>query len=535
MPISFPAAQKDLLAFVDRRHPAYETRCGHWAFCRATYEGGRDWFKDNIFRYMKEGDREFKDRILRAYRFNHTREVVHLVTKYIFKSEIIRNLDEAPAALKEFWSGVTVGGLPIDVFMQRVSDLASIYGRVWVVVDSLVKEGVTTRQDERESGSRIFAYTVTPEDALDYAFDEAGELLWIKFRILHRDDKDPIGSSGEIRKHYILWTRTSVAVLEETLQKRGMNEQRKIVVLRNEDHALGAVPVFHVDDRQSDDAFDVPALISDIAYLDRAVANYLSNLDAIIQDQAFSQLAMPGQAMMPGDDSYNKAVELGTRRVFIYDGDGGQPFYLSPDPKQAGVILSVINKIISEIYHTIGMAGERTKEDNAMGIDNSSGVAKAYDFERMNSLLVHKAGILDRAENRLAKIVLAWFSETLPKGSDGAEKDLVKYPESFDVRSLYDEFEIAQNLALLFAPETMRREQMAALYKKLFPRASEKLITAIEADLKKWPPEPVDAAALTGGAGGAANSGIGAKRRSRQGQVTDKTGSGQSTSSKKAG
>jgi hypothetical protein len=38
-------------------------------------------------------------------------------------------------------------------------------------------------------------------------------------------------------------------------------------------------------------------LIADIAYLDRAAANYLSNLDAIIQDQTFSQLVIPAEAL----------------------------------------------------------------------------------------------------------------------------------------------------------------------------------------------------------------------------------------------
>lgn len=522
MPISFPSEQKELLKFVDRRHPAYHKRINHWTFCRSTYEGGRQWFLDNTFRYIREGDIEFKNRVDRAYRFNHTREAVHLVTKYIFKSDIIRNWDEAPSVLKDFWSGVTTGGLPIDAFMQRVSDLTSIYGRVWIVVDSLVKEGVTTRADEKDSGSKVFAYTVTPEDALDYSFDEHGNLQWIKLRIYHRDDVDPLKSDGEINVRYVLWTRESFAILEETVQKSGRNEQRKITVISNQDHPLGVVPVFKVDDRQSDDAFDVAALIGDIAYLDRAVANYLSNLDAIIQDQSFSQLAMPAQGLMPGDETHQKLIELSTKRIFTYDGEGGAPFYLSPDPKQAGVILSVINKIISEIYHTIGMAGERTKEDNSVGIDNSSGVAKAYDFERVNSLLVHKAGVLDRAENRLAHLALSWFSEKLPMDSDGIEKDLIKYPESFDVRSLYDEFEIAQNLALLAAPETMRREQMTALAKKLFPRVSEKVLSAIESDLKKWPPEPVDVEAPPSGAAGSEK--IGARRRSRQGQVTEKSG-----------
>jgi RNA polymerase sigma factor (sigma-70 family) len=97
---------------------------------------------------------------------------------------------------------------------------------------------------------------------------------------------------------------------------------------------------------------------------------------------------MPAQGVNAGDEAYDKILELGTKRIFIYDGEGGtQPFYLSPDVKQAELILKVVNKIIAEIYHSVGLAGERTKDDNAQGIDNSSGVAKAYDFERVNSLL----------------------------------------------------------------------------------------------------------------------------------------------------
>ena len=50
---------------------------------------------------------------------------------------------------------------------------------------------------------------------------------------------------------------------------------------------------------QSESPYFSPSLIDDIAYLDRAVANYLSNLDAIIQDQTFSQLAIPVQSLLP--------------------------------------------------------------------------------------------------------------------------------------------------------------------------------------------------------------------------------------------
>jgi hypothetical protein len=82
------------------------------------------------------------------------------------------------------------------------------------------------------------------------------------------------------------------------------------------EHGLGMVPVFPVDCMgQSESPYFSPSLIDDIAYLDRAVANYLSNLDAIIQDQTFSQLAIPVQSLLPGDENHGKVLELGTKRV----------------------------------------------------------------------------------------------------------------------------------------------------------------------------------------------------------------------------
>jgi hypothetical protein len=192
---------------------------------------------------------------------------------------------------------------------------------------------------------------------------------------------------------------------------------------------------------------------------------------------------MPAQAVLPGQDTYNALVEMGTKRVFVYDGEGGaKPEYLSPDPKQAQLVMQVINKIINEIYHTIGMAGERTSNDNAMGIDNTSGVAKAYDFERMNSLLTAKADSLENTENKINRLVMLWHSK------EPVQEELVKYPDTFDVRSLFDEFTIADRLAIVEAPDLVRQEQMKQVIEKLFPRLAKDLKTKMEAELVAWPP-----------------------------------------------
>jgi len=473
--------QKTLKAFIDRRHPEYDTRKEHWEFLESCYSGGREWFKDNIFRYLKEGDKEFEDRLERAYRYNHTREVVDLVSKYIYKAPISRNEEDASEAVVEFWKHSTLNGENIDQYSRQMSDQSSISGRIWVVVDSTMKPGLTIA-DEKQSEGRIYSYIVSPGAALDMSFDDLGELIWILLYEEERDDADPFTSSGEMMPRFRLWTREGWMLF--SLEESENKGEAEVTLIEEGSHGLGVVPVFPVDSITSGESeYSSPSLIGDIAYMDRAVANYLSNLDAIIQDQAFSQLAMPAQGLTPGTGDHDAILDLGTKRIFTYDGENGtQPFYLSPDPKQAELIMGIIQQIINEIYHTVGMAGERTKQDNAMGIDNSSGVAKAYDFERMNALLTSKAGQLERAENRLVELVNLWASK-----SNKTEENLVSYSDTFDTRDLHDEFDIATRLSLVTAPDEIRRKQMEQVVNKLFPDMAEAGRDRLKKALSEWP------------------------------------------------
>lgn len=483
--------QKKLRALISRRHPEYQENLKHWEFLDATYEGGREWFKNgNIFRYIKEGDNEYRDRLERCYRFNHSREVVDLLNKYLFKQNITRNEADAPECVKTFWAKSTKNGLKMRDFSRQASKKASIYGRIGVVVDNnAAAAGAVSKADEKAAGVRTYAYIVGPTQLLDFDFDDNGDLNWILIQEVARDAADPMASSGAEIPRFRLWDKQSWRLFEE--QRIGRTNKTRIVEIGNGAHALGQVPVILHDNIITDEEYVAPALIDDIAYLDRAVANYLSNLDAIIQDQTYSQLAMPAQNVLPGSDNYNTLMEMGTKRVFLYDGEGGAaPFYLSPDPKQAQMILAVINKIINEIYHTVGLAGERTKQDNSAGIDNSSGVAKAYDFERVNALLQAKADSLEVFENKVAKLVALWNGEEAKMVTD-----LISYPDNFDTRGLYDEFDIAARLMLIDAPQAVRQKQMEIVIDKLFPQLAKDLKDKMLAELKDWPVDPVQLAA----------------------------------------
>lgn len=527
----------DYSALVARRHPFYDELKSRADFYESTYKGGRKWFQDNIFKYTKEGATSYESRLKRAYRFNHTKEVVDAVTKYIFKTKVVRS-EDAPDYLQDFWRNTTIYGRDIDGLAKSIDRNTSIFGRIYVVVDSKADGQIINVQDEKTNKFRTYAYIVKPQNVLDLSYDEFGELNWILISEPYRDDTDPFDSSNKIIKQYRLWTREDWHLIKFAGDVTTGDAAIGAATITTGKHGLGVVPVIPVDGTQSDDIYSSTPLISDIAYLDRAVANYLSNLDVIIQDQTFSQLIIPAQSMPDGEDGYNKVIEMGTKEIFTYDGTGGaKPEYIAPDPKQAQVLLEVINKIIGEIYNSIGMAGERTKQDNSVGIDNSSGVAKAYDFEKINTLLACKARNLEDAENKIVHLVAKWHGKDDELIKD---KKYVKYSEDFDVKGLYDEFEIASQLTLLDAPFDVRREQMKIVINKLFPQLKDELIKKMEASLKDW---PEDVAEITETMSRSESSNVrnlmtkSAKNGSedtnaqvektatgsRQGQVTDKT------------
>ncbi len=155
----------------------------------------------------------------------------------------------------------------------------------------------------------------------------------------------------------------------------------------------------------------------------------------------------------------------------MYDGEGnGLPFFVSPDHNQAQLLITAIKQIINEIYHSVGVAGERTKQDNSQGIDNSSGVAKAYDFDRVNSLLTNKGETLQRFENRLCRLVMKWH------GHDEVNDDeqWVTYPPSYDIRGFADELNISERLDLITAPLKLKQHQLKRAVDKMYPSMDEK-------------------------------------------------------------
>lgn len=473
--------EKAINNLVGRRHPDFHTHIEHWKFCEQSFRGGRDYITcgKNIFRFHKEGEGSFKDRLSRTYRANHTKRVVETVNQFLFKQRPQRD-PSAPAVLRSFWKKATKRGDTMDSLSKQIDTWLSVFGIVYVVVDR------PNQDDERLGSEKLpYSYIVFPTHVYDVAYDDDGEISWILIAEDRRKSSSPFEKDGGYNVRLRLWTRDSWFLFEQA-------DGDKYKMSDYGDHNLGRVPVVAISENEGS-RYAPPALIGDIAYLDRTLVNYGSLLDEIAYQQTYSQLVMPVEGVLPGTKAANQIMALAQKNVFLYasGGSGGdnRPSFISPDASQAALILSAMEKLKQEIYASTGTdAGDANSSSMSKGREYASGKVRMMDHSSVENMLLNKAQHLERAEDDIARLVLMWM------GADDLveiDPNWVRYPTKFDVRGLIHDIEIASNLIDMAAPTVMVREHLKSLAEKLYPRASEAEMVELLKSIEVWEPDLV--------------------------------------------
>jgi len=462
--------QESVMNIIDRRHPEYNTYQPIWRLFLESYKGGEHFVKKNLFKYYKEGDDEYSERQSRAYRENHVKKIINIYNSYLFQETPIR--DTKDNVFKEWLANVTGKGDNIGDFMGFVSLMTYVLGRCYIVMDKPAippEERTGTQIDTLKA--KPYIYLVYPQDVLDISFDEDDNINWVLLEERVRDDKDPFLSSGEIKRQYRLWTKTEWLLFDEKGEQIDGGE-----------HKLGVVPVIPVDNEKTDNPYYAPSLIEDIVYIDRAIFNNWSRLDTIINDQTFSQLIIPVEAVVltESDDELKKQfLEMSTKRAFLYSAQAQQPpQFISPDASQAELLLNTINQQVTQMYASLALQNEVGTITKAQ-----SGVAKAYDFDKLNKMLANKADMLEKTERKIAQLWAKWY------GMDEVDYT-VDYPDSFDVKSLVDELNIAHEVSLMDISKTFNKEIKKIIVQKTLPKLNAQTYDQIMKEIEEQESTP---------------------------------------------
>ncbi len=455
-----------VLDITERRHPRFNLFESHWRFLLESFSGGPEYlFKGmntplqgrsanptnlnsrNLFRYFKEGESEYAERLQRAHRNNYSKRVVTQLTSFLARKPPVRRTEDASEVLNEYWENTDGQGSTIDSTVGLIAQWMMTTGLIWISIDRPAFL-FNSRTQELEEGMPFIKFWF-PFDVLDAGFDEKGELTWLLVRENRRLDDDPMMPSPVI-PHFMLWDREGF----QTFVKKPRDEGGPGLPFIKVDegfHGLGFVPFLPIKMSESEDAFVAPGLLDDVAYLDRDIFNKMSQLDTIILDQTFSQLAIPADAIALNSPSREEAregaiqpasevqvrtrmLEMGTKRVFLFNGQTTHPpRYISPDATQADVVRATIKDQTDEIYRLVGLLTQVGRE-----VKTQSGTSKAYDFDRLNKMLASMGDQLQKAETWIAVTVEAWMSgigETIDKKK---LRELVSYPANFDIMGLLE-------------------------------------------------------------------------------------------------
>lgn len=549
-----------------RRHPRFNLLEKHWRFLLESYQGGPDYmFKGydrvnpegirnnkqtvgqrNLFKYFKEGNGEYRERIERSHRNNYSKKVVDQIRAFVARKPAERTADPS-IELEKFWRNADGRGRDIDRFMALELQWAAVFGLIWVLVDK--PDVATVSRDEELKQGLPFLKTFFPFDVLDGGFDSMGELKWIMFRERTRVDDDPTMAAPIFTDH-VIWDREKVERWRIVSMKDEKNQSRPTAMLISTvQHGLGFVPVRPLRFTDSDDAFVAAGMLDDVSYLDRDVYNKMSLLDTIIYDQTFSQLVIPTDAIVlnsPERTEQNAGVdaietsrqrtrqritEMGTKRVFLFNGQTSHPpRYISPDASQVQVIRDTIKDYIEEIYRITGLRQEIGRD-----VRTQSGTSKAYDFDKLNKVLSFIAQEMELQDKWQSAVTEKWLSLSEDSELDlAAVDDLVQYPRNFDITGLLEEIDTTvRSEELNLHSSTAEAEQRRRIIQKMFPGLpnNSDLMKAMMEEIDDWlemakkmsvqtplrpPPEPTpgdEPSGIRGPGGGARLPGAGPPTR----------------------
>jgi hypothetical protein len=470
--------------FLDNRHPEYDSNASFWKFLRESYTGGPDYQKSgNLFRFNREREDCYKARLARTARVNYTSQVINLIVSYLFKNPPQRKTEKMPNSLQTFFQDVDGEGTGIDDFMETVAVEAAITGITYLIVDKPAAPNITgTIREKTEKGLNPYVYQITALDVLDIVFNpKTGHVEQALIRETGRPDNLDLSHKREndgLIEKFRLWQKKGESVTWSlwVLDDKGEPLKEADGML-----SINRVPIIPVRLGKKRSRYTGKSMAADFAFLDRSVYNYESCLDQIIYDQTFSVLALEYDGVY--DEFYSKWDKtMSTKSIIPFRKDGAPPAFISPDASQGSLISETIQKKITQIYQLSNLLSEVGEAKKSAAPE--SGVAKAYEFEKLNAILGKFADSIEAAEEAMLEIVLLFENDSFE-----LKEDHIDYPDTFDVKSLMQELSELNQVTLIGFGMKFEAYLKKQAVKRMAPKLEPELLEAINQEIDAIDPE----------------------------------------------
>lgn len=398
-----------------QRHELYDNYAGRWEYYIRSFLGGEEYKGGRYLQeYNLELENEFEKRLQFTPLDNHCRNIVHIYSSFLFRvlpTRKLESLNDDPAT-QMFLDDADLEGRSFDALMREVQTYASVYGHCWLLLDK-PNSNARTRAEELQQEIRPYMNIYTPENVMDWEWDRAASgkyyLKYLKIREFRSREKDV----------YRLWYLDRIDTVE--LQRMGAKAP---VLIDSVPNPLNSIPAVCLYNQRSHDRGVGVSDLTDVADLQRAIYNELSEIEQLIRLSNHPSLvktrdvdASAGAgAIIELPDNVDPALK---------------PYILQPSGQNLDSVLKTIQTKIDAINRLTHVGAVRSTSERTV-----SGVALRTEFQLLNARLSEKAKLMELAEEQIWRYFARWQNKVF----DGA----IYYPESFDLRDWATDLEVLQ-------------------------------------------------------------------------------------------
>ena len=407
---------------IEYQHPDYENNVDRWEFYLRSYMGGLE-YRDGSYltKYLNEDKNAYSRRLALTPLDNHCRNVIHVYSSFLWRVPPTRNYQELEGSpdLEAFLKDANLDGQSFNSFMRDAQIWSSVYGHVWLMLDK-PQSTAGTKAEELAQEIRPYVTLITPENVYDWKYERMPsgrhELTYMKVReSVNRID----GTTTET--YFRIWTKEQI----QLVRYHGDEAQ----VIETMDNPIGKIPAVNLPSNRSVVRGMGISDISDIAYMQQAIYQELSEIEQLIRISNHPTLVK----------TYDTDASAGAGAVINISDDMDaalKPYQMQPSGANLDAIRASIDDKIESINRMAHMGAVRGTE--AM---TQSGVAMQTEFQMLNAKLSEKADILELAEEQLWQLWCTWQDHNLHEIE-------ISYPDSFDIRDYEQELNYLQKAKL---------------------------------------------------------------------------------------
>jgi hypothetical protein len=399
-----------------RQNDNYSAYASKWEYYIRSYLGGEE-YKDGRYlqEYSLELETELNKRLTYTPLDNHCRNIVHIYASFLFRNKPTRMMGslENDKTVPMFMNDADLEGRGYTALLREMQTYASVYGHCWAILDK-PNSNAKTRAEELNQEIRPYLNTFTPENVIDWNYSRASSGTYYLDYLKVREFKD---NKKEI---YRLWYTDRIDTVE--LKAVGASDP---ILIDSQENPLGMIPAVILYNQRSHMRAVGVSDLTDIADLQRAIYNELSEIEQLIRLSNHPSLVK------------TRDVDASAGAGAIIEMPDGldpslKPYILQPSGTNIDSILKTIQMKVDAINRLSHVGAVRSTSETV-----ASGIALRTEFQLLNARLAEKANLLQLFEEQIWRLYALWQDTSF----DGE----IIYPETFDLRDWATDLELLQS------------------------------------------------------------------------------------------